>query len=282
MTGYGKQRIALENHILFISIQTINSKGIDLHLEVPPSLLHQKNRWQKILASKLLRGRIDVTISFQPTGQKLSTALLTTQIEAYHTFFSKLVKKLHSQADPLQLTMEILTKNPIKKPINDQNIAQIEQALTKALEECITSRAQEGNHLTQQLLACLKKLTENHKKIKQKLPIRNRQLREKLEKKLHMRESKIDSQPWEQEILYLLEKAAIEEELVRLTGHFSYFSTTIEKGGAIGKKLGFILQEMIRETNTIGAKAQDLTLQHLVIEMKETLEQMKEQVRNIL
>ena len=280
MTGYGEARKQLGDIVAHVTLRTLNSKHLDIDIEAPKILHHQMPNWRKVL-KKLERGKVNMEVhcSFRAFTPDL---VQDKDIKACYTYIHALATDLGTTTDALGLAFRLLWKGTHAFSLNKKDQALIDTLIDKALKMCLQSREREGIQLTKQLQTCIALLEKSLKKLVDYAPQRKINLRKRLEERIKMREGLVDAQRWEQEVLYYLEKIDISEECVRLQSHILYMKRTMQEGGAVGKKNSFIVQEMLREINTIGAKAQDVEVQHLAVEMKQIVEQMKEQLRNIL
>lgn len=284
MTGYGKSKCILEGKSLLVEIKTWNSKGIDIHIRMPLWMRNQEIVFKNILQEKLFRGKIELNISEQ-SNNTLDESIKIETIEKYFD-------ELKALADRKNYTDTNLISSLVKHSSTNLKEEEFEienwNELLKSIDESIVStneyRAQEGNVLSKYLVDRLNTIQQCHEKISLLDPARVEKVRQKLLSGFKNWESQnIDQNRLEQEIIFYIEKLDIQEELSRLQAHIDYFfriieDTTIEKG----KKLGFLTQEMLREANTIGSKASDAEIQHLVVMLKEEIEKIKEQTANLV
>lgn len=282
MTGYGERSQKKENTLLRVTIQSLNSRNLDIKINAPQLFAGQMLDWHRTIAHKLKQGRIDVNIFYNRVAATAYPAIQKDNIKECYALLEEIATELGAKTDLLALTIRLLSAKQEKVLIEKKEQALINEMIEGALADCIISRKAEGKNLQKQIIDCLLVLEEGIIKINDYLPLRMENLRDRLKEKIQTREGTIDENRWEQEVLYYLEKMDIEEENARLKSHIDYFRNTIRKEARAATKLSFIVQEMLREVNTIGAKAQDVFLQHLVVSMKQSLTQMKEQLRNVL
>ena len=288
MTGYGQAHFEDAHLRASVEVKTINAKQADISLRLPRAFSAQELAWRNLALAHLGRGKIAVTVTYE----RKDAALPTTHINQalfkvhYHTL-QALAQEVGASSEGLfQLALqqpEVITKADLDTG-HEAAEKILEKVLQEALEQCAQSRQAEGAVLGKQLLACLQTIKKGLKKIEALDPARGKTLRERLQAGVEawVSTNNIDRDRLEQEVLYYLERLDIAEEEVRLAQHLAYFEEVMSTPQAVGKKLGFIAQEMGREINTIGAKANDAAIQKEVILMKEELEKIKEQLHNVL
>lgn len=281
MTGFGKHVVQLPNKKITVEIKSLNSKSIDLNARMPSSYREKELELRKLVANSLLRGKVDFNLYVELTGNETSTQVNEIAVKQY-------MGQLKSIADGDDLRLlEMALRFPDamktdKEDIDESEYEAIKEALKGALVEINEFRSEEGSVLEKDFLdriASLKKLLEEVISID---PDRQATIRERLEKAVQDIKADVDANRFEQELIYYLEKYDITEEKVRLANHLDYFSKTLQSDDSNGKKLGFISQEIGREINTIGSKANFAPMQQLVVQMKDELEKIKEQMLNVL
>ncbi len=285
MTGYGKAVFEINNKNINIEIKSLNSKQLDINFK-SSSIFKEKELEIRKLITELNRGKIDFYISIENNTSntaKINTALFID----YFNQLQKLGQELKIKTD--EFTFNSVLKLPEiinfeQSTLNDDEWNILKENIKSAIGNLNKFREQEGKALQKDIekrisniLTLLKKIDKPEKQRIEK--IKNR-IRNNLEKFLN--EKTIDENRFEQEIIFYLEKIDITEEKTRLKNHCDYFLETIKTNEPIGKKLGFISQEIGREINTLGSKANDSDLQKIVILMKDELEKIKEQILNIL
>ena len=282
MTGFGNASLDSEFGKISLDIKSLNSKTLDLNCNLNPIFRNIENDIRGVLSKSLKRGKVDLKINFKISEKNFSSQLNHEVIRAY----IKDLKKI-TPANDLEL-LKIAVKLPdsvsnkttvLNKKLHDK----INSLVKIALKELVDFRIQEGNSLKKDLLSNIKSIQDMLKKIEKLAPERIKSVKEKIKKNFFDLKKEIDFNRFEQELIYYLEKIDINEELVRLKSHLIFFKKTVnEKQTEKGKKLIFISQEIGREINTIGSKSNYLLMQKIVVEMKNELEKMKEQLLNVL
>lgn len=282
MTGFGNASLDSEFGEISLDIKSLNSKTLDLNCNLNPIFRNIENDIRGVLSKSLKRGKVDLKINFKISEKNFSSQLNHEVIRAY----IKDLKKI-TPANDLEL-LKIAVKLPdsvsnkttvLNKKLHDK----INSLVKIALKELVDFRIQEGNSLKKDLLSNIKSIQDMLKKIEKLAPERIKSVKEKIKKNFFDLKKEIDFNRFEQELIYYLEKIDINEELVRLKNHLIFFKKTVnEKQIEKGKKLIFISQEIGREINTIGSKSNYLLMQKIVVEMKNELEKMKEQLLNVL
>ena len=286
MTGYGKaEQIYLTKRIV-VEVKTLNSKQLDLSLKMPQELRPQELDYRNEISNILQRGKIDVAISVTDTNVEQNTHIEKEVIASYLKQIKEISEEYNIPASA-DLAM-LLFKMPgifvtPEQEYDETFIEKVKETLLEALRITDDFRRQEGEILKVDLLKRKNLILEYLGEV---IPFENNRhenIKNKLVKNLTelTQSGKYDENRFEQELIFYLEKLDITEEKVRLEKHCSYFDETIDEEGA-GKKLGFISQEMGREINTLGSKANDADIQRLVVKMKDELEKIKEQLFNIL
>ena len=286
MTGYGKaEQIYLTKRIV-VEVKTLNSKQLDLSLKMPQELRPQELDYRNEIANILQRGKIDVSISVTDTNVEQNTHIEKEVIASYLKQIKEISEEYNIPASA-DLAM-LLFKMPgifvtPEQEYDETFIEKVKETLLEALRITDDFRRQEGDILKIDLLKRKNLILEYLGEVVPFENNRHENIKNKLIKNLTelTQSGKYDENRFEQELIFYLEKLDITEEKVRLEKHCSYFDETIDEEGA-GKKLGFISQEMGREINTLGSKANDADIQRLVVKMKDELEKIKEQLFNIL
>lgn len=286
MTGYGKaEQIYLTKRIV-VEVKTLNSKQLDLSVKLPQEIRSQELEYRNMVATTLQRGKVDVMISITDTNVEQNTHIEKEVIASY----LKQVKEISEEYNIPQssdLAM-LLFKMPgifvtPEQQYDETFFEKIKETLQDALDMTDSFRRQEGEILKQDLMKRKNLIMQYLNEVTPYENNRHDSIKNKLLKNLTelTQSGKYDENRFEQELIFYLEKLDITEEKVRLAKHCSYYEETIDEEGA-GKKLGFIAQEMGREINTLGSKANDADIQRLVVKMKDELEKIKEQLFNIL
>ena len=281
MTGFGKSVVTLPGKKITIEIKSLNSKGVDLNVRIPSSLREKELSMRNHVAKTLKRGKIDLTVYVESTGGERSAQLNTPVIEAYMAQLKSIADG--ENVDLLQMALRLPESIQTERETIDETTA---SAIMRGLEEAVGTlqdfRLTEGQALAQDFEQRIQTIGQLMETVKTKDQERIPSVRARLLKALEDLAQTVDQNRFEQELVYYLEKYDITEEIVRLSNHLKYFITTMNSDESNGKKLGFITQEMGREINTIGSKANDAALQQLVVQMKDELEKIKEQVLNVL
>ena len=282
MTGYGKAEHNTQGKKLRLEIKSLNSKSLDLNFRVPSKYRGLELSVRKALSEVLHRGKLEVNV-FEEWGDAQEAAQLNAAVVQNYLEQLKAIQPL---SDETLLTMAMRLPNVLaatKDELTDEEQTVFLNTLKDAASELVAYRQQEGMSLGQDLNAQLEQIDVQQKHIANEASSRIEERRQKLEDNLQQIAVEYDQERLEQELVYYLEKWDINEELVRLQHHLEYFHATLEEDVPTkGKKLGFIAQELGREINTIGSKANDAGLQKRVVMMKDALERIKEQVLNAL
>ncbi|WP_291965416.1 YicC/YloC family endoribonuclease [Maribacter sp.] len=281
MTGFGKHVVQLPNKKITVEIKSLNSKSIDLNARMPSSYREKELELRKLVANSLLRGKVDFNLYVELTGNETSTQVNEVAVKQYMGQLKNI-----ADGDDLRL-LEMALRFPDamktdKDDIDESEYEAIKEALKGALVEINMFRSEEGSVLEKDFLARIASLEKLLEKVIAIDPDRQATIRERLEKAVQDIKADVDANRFEQELIYYLEKYDITEEKVRLANHLDYFSKTLQSDDSNGKKLGFISQEIGREINTIGSKANFAPMQQLVVQMKDELEKIKEQMLNVL
>lgn len=281
MTGYGKTELQLPTKKITIEVKSLNSKNIDLNIRIPSMYKVKELEIRKNIASKLIRGKIDFSIYSENIGDHLSTKINKDSIKVYMNQLKEITDA--SQLELLQMAIrlpETLQNN--REDLDEVEWQQIENAINQTLEKIKTYRIDEGETLKIDFKKRIQNIDNLLGQAIELDPKRVENIKEKLKKAIADLEVKVDKNRFEQELIYYIEKLDITEEKVRLKTHLAYFSEELNNNVSNGKKLGFITQEIGREINTIGSKANFAEMQKLVVQMKNELEKIKEQNLNVL
>ncbi len=286
MTGFGKAEVKLKQFYINIEIRSLNSKFLDLSLKTPSFLKEIELSSRSIIKKEINRGKVELTIHYEKTADERNIVFNKDQISNYYQQIKELKSELgdHFESD---LIAQILNLPDIinheKAEIEKKEIEKILNSIKVACDNLNEYRTKEGNALEKVIRSYVKNIQQNIKEVEkfeeQRLPKIKSKLNKAIEE-LNLKD-KLDTKRLEQELIYYSEKLDITEEKVRLNEHCNYFLKTINESHS-GKKLGFITQEMGREINTLGSKAHHLSIQKIVVNMKDELEKIKEQVLNVL
>ena len=281
MTGYGKQVVQLPSKTITIEIKSLNSKGLDLNTRVPSAYREKELEIRDLLAKSLQRGKVDFSLYIEITGEEVTTQLNEATVKQYIKQLSKVV-----DGDPVELLkMAVRMPDALKterEEIDEQEYEAILKGIDKALEAINKYRTDEGLVLEKDFLERTRTISKLLDEVVALDPERIDGVKERLRKAVADLKEKVDENRFEQELIYYLEKYDITEEKVRLKNHLDYFEQSLNSHDSNGKKLGFITQEIGREINTIGSKANYAPMQQVVVQMKVELEKIKEQALNVL
>jgi len=297
MTGYGKSELNLTNANFTIEVRSLNSKQIDANVKMSSVYRDKEIGLRKLLSEKLQRGKIELSIWREKSESSSNYKINTEAVKRYHEQILQLKKDLglkwnmwsftpfkakSTDIIPALLKMpEVMIKG--EEQSNDNEWDKIQKGIEKAIDNLLQFRLDEGKKLEEDISSRINKLSSLLKEIAPFAKGRIEKVKKSLSDKLSEIDSKnIDENRFEQELIYYLEKQDITEEQVRLDAHFNYFIETMNTDSPNGKKLGFIGQEIGREINTIGSKSSDAEMQKIVVQMKDELEKIKEQLLNIL
>lgn len=281
MTGYGRAEKTFDQETLSVEIKSLNSKNLDLSVRLPQALRIFELNLRKHLSSTVIRGKVEVFVQYTSQKQAPQAQFNAAIIEEYLKQINAIAQG--ERLDQLALALKLpdavsQEKEGAIDALWEERLLEVSAEALKGLE---AFRIQEGAELHADLLRNLQTIEEGLERIGEMDPERGTLQQEKLREALNALEQKVDENRFEQELIYYLEKFDINEEKVRLKNHIAYFKTTIEEK-ASGKKLGFIAQEIGREINTIGSKANHANIQREVVQMKDALEKIKEQALNVL
>jgi len=287
MTGYGKAVNQLSDKKITIEIRTLNSKNLDLNIRLSSLYRQQELPLRQLVAKTLLRGKVDFSVHIEQTGVAATSKLNLEVVEGYMKQMAQLDGiSFDSPEHKLQL-LEMATKFPDvfsqeSKEVAKEDIAAIQQVAVDAIAAVQDFRKEEGNVLELEFNKRITNIKVLLDQVVEEDKERLAGVRTRLEKAVSDLKEKVDQNRFEQELIYYLEKYDITEEKVRLENHLNYFMDTMSITESQGKKLAFICQEIGREINTIGSKANDASMQQLVVQMKDELEKIKEQLLNVL
>ena len=284
MTGYGKSVLHLSDKKVTIEVKSLNSKNLDLNVRMPSYYREKELAVRKELASKLVRGKVDFSIYIEMTADETSTTVNKGVVSEYMQQLRNVVQT-GSSNDVELLKMAVKMPDALKKEreeLNEDEWAQINTNIQEAIKDIIQYRIDEAASLEDDFKLRIKNIQHYLEEVKSFDDARIEFVKERLKKAIDELKVTTDENRFEQELIYYLEKLDINEEKVRLANHLSYFLQELETEDSNGKKLGFIVQEIGREVNTIGSKANFAPMQKAVIQMKNELEKIKEQILNVL
>lgn len=289
MTGYGKVSETIANKKVTIEVKSLNSKNLDLSTRITNAYREKEIEIRNVITKSLERGKVDFSLYIEKSEEDISALPIDENlIQTYYNQLKEISYKysIPEPSDWLQTLLrmpDVMSKTETFVEISEEEWSAIFKLLEDALTEIKSFRKQEGEALSQTMTSKIDNIRQLLKKVE---PFEKERVEKVKEKIIESLEKYIgvdyDKSRLEQELIYYIEKLDINEEKQRLSNHLDYFISTIKEDGPLGKKLGFIAQEMGREINTLGSKSNNADMQKIVVQMKDELEQIKEQVLNIL
>ncbi len=287
MTGYGKVTADLGNRTVNVEIKCLNSKQADLYLKLPALYREGENQVRNEITKSLQRGKIELSVWFEATGNERNVSLNQAIILDYVEQLKQMEPVLQLPGNDILLPLVMRLPDVIKVDKQDFDEEEWSKLFT-TIQQCIglveDFRLQEGRSIEEDFKTRIRLILDGVTRIRGIEKNRIDRLRERMASALKdiSERIKVDQNRFEQELIYYIEKLDINEEMVRLGNHCAYFVETLDTEETPGRKLGFISQEIGREINTIGSKANDSEIQRIVVEMKDELEKLKEQSMNVL
>ena len=280
MTGFGKSVLSLADKHISIEIKSLNSKSIDINTRIPQVYREKELDFRKLIAEQLVRGKVDFSIFVENTGTQTASKINPNIVKSYikqmraivDGDLTELLKMAVRMPDALQTTSE---------SISEEELSVIFQHINLAITDLQNFRTQEGKVLEKDFVLRINNINRLLQEVQGLDEERLALIRERLEKAVADIQN-VDANRFEQELIFYLEKLDITEEKIRLKKHLDYFLETLHSEESNGRKLSFIAQEIGREVNTLGSKANFAPMQQLVVQMKDELEKIKEQVLNVL
>ncbi len=282
MTGFGKATLQLPTKKITIEVKSLNSKGLDLNVRIPSIYREMELGLRNQIAQTLERGKIDFSVFIENTAEQTSTKVNVPIVKAY----INQLREIYPEADEVEL-MKMAVRMPDtlkteREEIDENDWNQIQTVINEALKGILNFRKDEGASLEKEFQLRIANIRSYMNQALELDPERVQAIKDRLQTAISELKVNVDENRFEQELIYYLEKLDITEEKVRLTNHLDYFIETLNGNEANGRKLGFITQEMGREINTMGSKSNHAQMQKLVVQMKDELEKIKEQVLNVL
>lgn len=282
MTGFGKAVEQLPSKKITIELKSLNSKSLDLNARIPSYYREKELSMRKIIAKTLLRGKVDFSLYLEMTAEETSTVINKAVVNEY----MRQLREIQPDVDAVDL-LKMVVRMPDslkteREEIDEKEFEVIQNALQHAIEQLDEYRITEGKVLEEDFTLRINNIAELLQKVTDMDDERMASVKVRLRKALDDLKEQVDENRFEQELIYYLEKFDITEEKVRLANHLDYFSKSLRSSNSNGKKLGFISQEIGREINTIGSKSNYAPMQQLVVQMKDELEKIKEQLLNVL
>jgi uncharacterized protein (TIGR00255 family) len=280
MTGFGKAIGQTSGKKITVEIRSLNSKGLDLNARIAPIFREKELNIRKMVGAALKRGKVDINIYAEVTGVESAAGINMELAKAYLEQLEVLSRETDTSGDLIAAVMRMPDViGSSKNELSEEDWHFLKALIEEALEKLERFRVQEGTSIAEDFEQRLIEIEKSMKEIEPHEQQRMLAVRERLLKGLEGIE--IDSNRYEQEVIFYIEKLDINEEKVRLANHLRYFRETMNEENS-GKKLGFIAQEMGREINTLGSKSNYAPMQQHVVQMKDELEKIKEQVGNTL
>lgn len=281
MTGFGKHVLQLPGKKITLELKSLNSKNLDINVRLPQAYRERELELRNRIAQHLERGKIDFGLYVEAIGEEAVTRINEGVVRAYMDQLGRI-----AGGDELRL-MEMALRMPDtlqteREEVDPAEYEAILDALGHVLEAVRGYRREEGQALESDFRSRIRTIQAQLQEVETLDADRLAAVRQRLEKAVEDLRETVDLNRFEQELIYYLEKYDITEEKVRLAKHLEYFLTTMDAPDSNGKKLGFICQEIGREINTIGSKANDAPMQRVVVQMKDQLEKVKEQILNVL
>ncbi|HEY3372004.1 MAG TPA: YicC/YloC family endoribonuclease [Prolixibacteraceae bacterium] len=287
MTGFGKTEFEVGNKKITLEIKSLNSKQLDINTRIPAMYREKDIEIRRLISEMLTRGKVDFALYLDNLGTESTSRINVSIVKDYYRQMKTIHKELGLEINGT--IMESIMRLPetvkmVYDELDETEWIVVRENLVKSLEELNRFRDQEGLALKTDIMSNIANILDLLSQVEPFETQRMENVRAKIKDSLDALQlnGSIDKNRFEQELIYYLEKLDINEEKVRLTNHCSYFTETMDESEPSGRKLGFIAQEIGREINTIGSKANESSLQRIVVQMKDNLEKIKEQVLNVL
>lgn len=287
MTGFGKSITEIPGKKITVEVRSLNSKSLDLNLRIPYIYKEKELELRSEVSKQIERGKIDLTVYTESTQESLPIAINKTLAKTYYKELKSLSEELNENGDNLLALVlkmpEVMKAEKEVVELDETEWKQLKIAVDKAIEAFQGFRSDEGKILENEFKTRIGIIAKLLEEVLSSDAARIENIRTRIKNNIAelVEKEKIDENRFEQELIYYIEKLDITEEKLRLKTHLDYFTKTMQEPSC-GRKLGFISQEIGREINTIGSKANDSTVQKLVVQMKDELEKIKEQLLNVL
>ena len=289
MTGYGRGECTMYERKFTVEIKAVNHRYNDITVKLPRAIMGFEDEIKKAISKKVFRGKLDVFVNFESFSQEdINISVNEPLAKSYTETLRKLKSDLHLDGD---VTIEIVSKFPdvitVDKSISNENTEnEIRECLMKAVEDAtdafVAMREVEGETLKKNIIKKVAFVNDALQKIEERAPLVSKDYRARLEAKLaDLDEIQVDESRLLTEVLLFADKACIDEEITRLHSHISQMYSIVEENVPVGRKLDFLVQEMNRETNTIGSKSNDIEITNHVVDIKSEIEKIREQIQNI-
>lgn len=291
MTGYGIATVETDTINVTVEIKTLNSKFLDIYCRIPKNYNEKELEIRNLLTQELERGKAEFTLTIQQTANLEDLSVVNRPlVKAYFNDLRKTALELEFEPVPndlLRLALQMPNAYTVETPSEskkEHDWMLIRKAIEESLKKCNAFRDREGMQVEEKFRQYIHTIQDKLAAVLEQDKVRIPMVRERLEKNVNELKAKesFDQNRFEQELIYFIEKFDISEEKIRLSNHLEYFLETLSSPESNGKKLNFISQEIGREINTIGSKANDAVIQRLVVEMKDELEKIKEQTLNVI
>jgi uncharacterized protein (TIGR00255 family) len=287
MTGYGKSVVVYNGKKIHAEIKSLNSKALDLSTRIAPLYREKEMEIRQLIASQVERGKVDFNLWCEKDETQIATPVNKTLVAEYYRQLKELVEETgipepENWLPTLMHMPDVMTKTEVEE-LSEEEWTAAKSAIQDAINLFTDFRKQEGEALAKKFMQNIQNIGNLLNSIEPYEQERTEKIRQRITEALEKTVSvDYDKNRLEQEMIYYIEKLDINEEKQRLTNHLKYFVDTMNEGHGQGKKLGFIAQEMGREINTTGSKSNQAEMQNIVVQMKDELEQIKEQVLNVL
>ena len=291
MTGYAKAEVFYNNSTYLIELKSLNSKQLDLKINIPTVYREKEIEIKKLIAKELHRGKIELFVNKKSIDSKPVYQINNEVVASYYNQMIELTSKLDKTSNQKKDTGSLISsllKIPdvvVKKneEISKKELKNLLSGINEVVKKILVSRSNEGKELLKDIVNRINLISKLLIRVKKLSKTQASKIEEKIKSKINSNSNLIlDQNRFEQEMIYYLEKLDMTEEVVRLKSHIKYFEEVIKERSPVGKKLNFISQEIGREINTIGSKCSNADIQKIVVEMKNELEKIKEQLLNIL
>ncbi|SFF88118.1 TIGR00255 family protein [Salegentibacter agarivorans] len=281
MTGFGKSITQLPSKKVTVEIKSLNSKNLDVNARIPSQYREKELQLRNTISKSLTRGKVDFSLFVEVTGEETTASVNRGVVRNYMQQLKSIVDGDETELLKMAVRMPDAVTTE-REEIDESEFKAIEAAVIEALEEINQFRTDEGEALEKDLKLRVNNIEALLQEVLRIDPERVEAVKERLRKGVADLKENVDENRFEQELVYYIEKFDITEEKVRLENHLAYFNESINSQDSNGRKLGFISQEMGREINTIGSKSNYAPMQQLVVQMKDELEKIKEQLLNVL
>lgn len=287
MTGFGKSEFEINNKKITIEVKSLNSKQSDINTRIPQIFREKEIEIRRMINDRLIRGKIDIAIYSESLGDTGSAVINEGIVKSYFTALSGISSDLELPVNECLLQIVMRLPDTVKvqyEQLNEEEWELLQVHIRRAIDQVEKFRVQEGKALEADLVANIDQISRLQGEIEPFEQQRIENVRVRLTEALAKMQlnGTVSPERFEQELIFYLERLDFNEEKVRLTNHCNYFLDTMKEKDANGKKLSFIAQEIGREINTLGSKANEGNIQRIVVQMKDALERIKEQVLNIL